>query len=57
MNAKSWIKKNKWNILLFIVAWGVLELLENPDGRTLGISLLQAVGFLYRKVKKLVCVL
>ena len=46
MNAKSWIKKNKWNILLFIVAWGVLELLENPDGRTLGISLLQAVGFM-----------
>ncbi len=46
MNAKSWIKKNKWNILLFIVAWGVLELLENPDGRTLGILLLQAVGFM-----------
>ena len=47
MNAKSWIKRNKWNILLFIVAWGVLELLTNPaEGKSVGILLLQAVGFM-----------
>ena len=46
MNAKSWIKKNKWNILLFIAIWGALELLTNPSGRSLGILLLQAVGFM-----------
>ena len=46
MNAKGWIKRNKWNILLFIIAWGALELLTNPSGRSLGILLLQAVGFM-----------
>ena len=46
MNAKNWIKRNKWNILLFIIAWGALELLTNPSGRSLGILLLQAVGFM-----------
>ena len=46
MNAKSWIKRNKWNILLFIIAWGALELLTNPGVRSLGILLLQAVGFM-----------
>ena len=46
MNAKSWIKRNKWNILLFIAIWGALELLTNPSGRSLGILLLQAVGFM-----------
>ena len=47
MNAKNWIKRNKWNILLFIVAWGVLELLTNPaEGKSVGILLLQAVGFM-----------
>ena len=46
MNAKSWIKKNKWEILLFIAIWGALELLANPGGRSLGILLLQAVGFI-----------
>ena len=46
MNAKSWIKRNKWNILLFIAIWGALELLANPGGRSLGILLLQAVGFM-----------
>ena len=46
MNAKGWIKRNKWNILLFIIAWGALELLTNPGVRSLGILLLQAVGFM-----------
>lgn len=47
MNAKNWIKRNKWNILLFIVMWGVLELLTNPaEGKSVGILLLQAVGFM-----------
>ena len=46
MNAKGWIKRNKWNILLFIIAWGALELLANPGGRSVGILLLQAVGFM-----------
>ena len=46
MNAKGWIKRNKWNILLFIAIWGALELLTNPSGRSLGILLLQAVGFM-----------
>jgi hypothetical protein len=47
MNAKNWIKRNKWNILLFIVVWGVLELLTNPaEGKSVGILLLQAVGFM-----------
>jgi membrane protease YdiL (CAAX protease family) len=45
-NLKNWIKQNKLNILLFIVAFGVLELLENPKGRSLGILFLQAVGFM-----------
>ena len=47
MNAKGWIKRNKWNILLFIIAWGALELLTNPaEGKSVGILLLQAVGFM-----------
>ena len=46
MNAKSWIKRNKLYVLLFIAIWGALELLANPGGRSLGILLLQAVGFM-----------
>ena len=46
MNAKSWIKRNKLYVLLFIAIWGALELLTNPGGRSLGILLLQAVGFM-----------
>ena len=46
MNAKSWIKRNKLYVLLFIAIWGALELLANPGGRSLGILLLQAVGFI-----------
>ena len=46
MNAKSWIKKNKWEIPLFIAILGALELLTNPSGRSIGILLLQAVGFI-----------
>ena len=46
MNAKSWIKRNKLNILLFIVILGTLELLINPDSRGLGMLLLQAFGFI-----------
>ena len=45
-NPKSWLKRNKWYVLIFIVVWGVSELLTNSGGRSLGILLLQAVGFM-----------
>ena len=45
-NLKSWLKRNKLYILAFIAILGELELLTNPDGRSLGILLLQAVGFM-----------
>ena len=50
MNAKQnligWLKRNKLYVLAFIAIWGALELLTNPSGRSLGILLLQAVGFM-----------
>ena len=45
-NPKSWLKRNKLYILTFIAILGELELLTNPDGRSLGILLLEAVGFM-----------
>ncbi len=45
-NLKSWLKRNKWYVLIFIVVWGVSELLTNSGGRSLGILLLDAVGFM-----------
>ena len=50
MNTKQtlidWLKRNKLYVLAFIAIWGALELLTNPSGRSLGILLLQAVGFM-----------
>ena len=50
MNAKekikSWLKRNKLYILAFIAILGELVLLTNPNGRSAGISLLEAVGFM-----------
>jgi hypothetical protein len=51
MNTKQtlidWLKRNKLYVLAFIAIWGTLELLTNPaEGKSVGILLLQAVGFM-----------
>jgi drug/metabolite transporter (DMT)-like permease len=43
MNAKSWIKKNKWEILLFIALWTILAYSRSYG---IGIELAEAAGFI-----------
>ena len=43
MNTKSWIKKNKWEILLFIVLWSVVAYSRSYG---VGIVLFEVAGFI-----------